>query len=287
MTLIRNAKFALAAIGLGCAALLSGPAVAVDLGIEGKVYETIEEDFRITLMRLVARQDWTQSQEELTESANDYTKNLPAYFMNAATETKTVWKDVGIIVTENIYLPTVDWETGSVFEPTQVLIAEAGTYFNPIAKLPAAGIERLFLFDATDPEQLALARALMVQDIPQLHFMLVAGDLGPLAKEMNRPIYHPTPTMIEKFHITSVPTLIGFGRAQHQGHMAVTSFKLPTDMQTITSAWFGLPYPGYDPEMTQDVIPTKASALTAGELSTGDGLSAPAKAPVEALNPTE
>ncbi|WP_144267254.1 hypothetical protein [Comamonas thiooxydans] len=254
MSLVAKTRIALAAACLG-AAVLSSPVTARDLGIEGQIYEPIEEDFRVHLMRLVARQDWEPSQEQLKESAENYTKNLPDYFIPVAKETKTTWKDVGVVVTEDIYLPSVDWETGSVFEPQPVLVAEKGTYFNPIAKLPAAGIERLFIFDSTDPEQLSLARALMVQQIPNLHFMVSAGDLGPIAKEMNRPIFHPTAGMIEKFHVTAVPTLIGFGRGAHQGHLAVTHFSLPTSIEEVKSAWFGLPYPGYDPNSYQDVIP--------------------------------
>lgn len=258
MTWSPRIKQLLSAIGMSIAFAMQ-PGYAKDLGIEGKVYEPIEEDFRITLMRLIARHDWSESQQELKASAEDYTKNLPHYFLPRADETKTLWKDVGIIVTEDIYLPWVEWETGSVFDPGSVLIAEKGTYFNPIGKLPAAAIERLFLFDATDPEQMALARALMVQDIPNLHFMLVAGDLGPIAKEMNRPIYHPTPTMLEKFHVKAVPSLIGFGRGKHQGHMAVTSFKLPTSIDDVKSAWYGLPYPGYNPENIADVVAPPAT----------------------------
>lgn len=252
----------LSAVGI-CIALTSGNLIhARDLGIEGQIYEPIEEDMRIMLMRLLARQDWDESRQQIEDSARSYTKNLPAYLLPRADSTETVWKDVGIVVTEDIYLPWVDWEQGSVFAPTQKLAVEKGSYFNPIAKLPAAAIERLFIFDALDPEQLAYAKELMRLNIPQLNFMLVAGDLGELSTEMNRPIYHPPPTMLEKFHVTKVPSLVGFGRGQHQGHMAITTFKLPADKGLITKAWFGLPHPGYDPEHISDntVETTEATA---------------------------
>lgn len=239
--------------------VVSTCANAVDLGTEGQVFEPIEEDFRVMLMRLIARHDWAERQEELQASAKSYTKNLPSYMLPLAEETVTRWKDVGIVVTEDIFLPHVEWETGSVFMPDEKLAVPAGTYLNPIAKLPAAGIERLFVFDATDPQQLAAARELMKQNIPQLSFMLIAGDLGPLAEEMNRPIYHPPPTMLEKFFVRAVPTLIGFGKGPHQGHMAVTELKLPLDVSTIKRAWYGLPYPGYSPEALPDAEPGESS----------------------------
>lgn len=256
---------------LGAAALAASLALtpvfstAADLGIEGQVYEPIEEDFRLMLMRLMARTDWSVSQEELKESARDYTKNLPAYVLPRAAETATHWKDIGIIVDEDINLPWVDWETGSVFEPQPVLAVPAGSYLNPIAQLPSAAIERLFLFDATDPEQLAFAKELMRMNIPQLSFMLVAGDLGPLAEEMNRPVFHPAPSMLEKFQVRAVPSLIGFGRGPHQGHMAVTEIAMPATAETVKKAWFGMSYPGYDPESIADLVLHENAAPTAAQ----------------------
>lgn len=262
MKFLARTRLVAAAFGLGLAVAFSLPSQAKDLGVEGQVFEPIEEDMRVMLMRLLARVDWNESVAQMEESARSYTKNLPAYLLPRADKTETTWKDVGVVVTEDIYLPWVDWETGSVFEPEQKLAVAKGTYLNPIAKLPSAAIERLFIFDATDPDQLSFAKELMKQNIPQLHFMLVAGDLGELSTEMNRPIYHPPPTMLEKFHVKAVPTLIGFGRGQHQGHMAITTLKLPSDVQTVKSAWFGLPYPGYAPESLKDV-PSSGELLAA------------------------
>lgn len=233
-----------------------GVAHAADLGIEGQIYEPLEEDFRMTLLRLMAKHDWTEQQDELKQSAENYTKNLPSYYLPRATVTRTQWKDVGIVTTEDIYLPWVDWKTGSVFHPGRILAAPAGTYLNPIAHMQARSIERLFIFDATDPDQLEFARALMVQNIPQLSFMVVAGDVGEMSKEMDRPIFHAIPTMLDKFHVEALPTLIGFGKGPHQGHMAITEFALPgTELSDIQKAWFGLPESGYDPTTLSDEAP--------------------------------
>lgn len=251
-----------AAFAVGLGTLPSVPAVAKDLGVEGTIYEPIEEDFRIMLMRLLARQDWTQHARALEQSARDYTANLPNYFVVRAEKTQTIWKDVGIVTTEDITMPWVDHQTGSVFEPERVLAVQAGTYLNPIAEMPSAAIERLFVFDATDPEQMALARELMEQNIPQLSFMIVAGDLGPIAKEMNRPIYHPAPAMLDRFELKAVPSLVGFGKGKHQGHMAVTQFKLPVTPEQVKGAWFGLPYSGYTPDEIVDFAPVSTHQST-------------------------
>lgn len=224
---------------------------AVDLGIEGTVYETIEEDLRLMMMRLIARTDWSNAQDEMKASARDYLKNLPSYYLPRAEKTVTRWKDIGVQVTEDIKLPYVEWETGSVFEPELRTAIPEGTYLNPIAQLPAAGIERLFIFDATDADQLKQAKELMAKRIPLLSFMSIAGDIGPIAEEMNMPVYHPIPSMLEKFHVRAVPALIGFGRNEHQGHMAITEFKLPVTAQNIRDAWFGYGDTGTPVDFTQ------------------------------------
>lgn len=220
--------------------LSASPAQSASLGVEGQVFEIIEDDFRLTLMRLIAQHDWAPDTQALQESVQNYTKNLPAAYLPRAEKTLTRWKDVGVVVTEDIYLPWVDWATGSVFEPERTLAVQAGTYLNPIAHLPAAGIERLVVFDATDPEQLAWVKTLMAQHIPQLNFALVAGDLGPLSEEMQQPVYHMQSVMLEKFQVRAAPTLIGFGRGRHQGHMAITEISLPADPSVVQRAWFGL-----------------------------------------------
>lgn len=251
--------------GLSALGGVALPAYAINLGVEGQIFEPIEEDFRLTLLRLVARHDWTRNIEGLKESARNYTKNLPDFHLPLAQETKTVWKDVGIIVNEDIYFNTIDWETGSVFEPQPTLAVPAGTYLNPIAQLPSSAIERLFVFDATSPEQLEFAKSLMEKNIPLLNFMISAGDVGPIAKEMNRPVYHMNESMRSTFQITAVPTLIGFGRGEHLGHLATTQFKLPMTEDDIRLAWYGLPYPGYEPDKVEEpeVSPEEAARVRA------------------------
>ena len=250
-------KLKLTAFFLACVTVLAPlPSLAVDLGIEGQIYEPIEEDLRIMIMRLMARTDWEPHQQELDQSAKDYTKNLPAYYLPRAEKTVTRWQDVGIVAATDINLPVVDFEKGSVFEPEMKRAIAEGTYLNPIAHLPSTGIDRLYLFDATDPEQLAQAKALMVLKIPLMNFMTLAGDLGPIAEEMNMPVFHPIPTMLEKFNVRAVPTLIGFGRGEHQGHMAITEFAMPVTVENVRDAWFGYGDTGPSPSFTG--IPVKA-----------------------------
>lgn len=256
--MIRRVLVAWAVVAAALSGLAATPALAVDLGVEGQVYEPMEEDFRVMLMRLMARQDWTAAAQRMEQSARDYTKNLPQYALPRATKTQTLWKDVGIVVEEDVYLPWVDWETGSVFDPERRLAVPAGTYLNPITHLPAAAIERLFIFDATDPEQLAYAETLMRANIEQLSFMAVAGDVGEISERMKRPVYHPSADMFKMFQLKAVPLLIGFGKGPHHGHMATTEIALPAQVQTVKDAWFGLPYPGYDPgALYEDVRPAQ------------------------------
>jgi hypothetical protein len=68
-------------------------------------------------------------------------------------------------------------------------------------------------------------------------------------------VYHAIPTMLQKFHVEAVPTLIGFGKGPHQGHMALTELAVPgASLDDIQKAWYGLPYSGYDPATIPDAV---------------------------------
>src|SRR5690242_21947604 len=97
LTRLRTAAAVLLVSLAGAANVYAG-----DLGLEGTVFEPIEEDFRVTLMRLVASHDWSLDQQALQDSARNYTKNLPSYALPRATKTQTLWKDIGIVTTEDI-----------------------------------------------------------------------------------------------------------------------------------------------------------------------------------------
>jgi conjugal transfer pilus assembly protein TraW len=248
-------RFAVVGALAGASVLATAPAWSSDLGIEGTIYEPIEEDLRITMMRLVAAHDWSPQMDQLKDAAQNYSKNLPSYILPKATMTKTRWKDVGVVATEDIYLPWVDWKNGSVLKPGKILAIPAGTYANPILHMQSVSLPRMFIFDATDPDQLEFARALMAKHIPNLNFILIAGDAAELGKEMDQPVFHAIPTMLQKFHVEAVPTLIGFGKGPHQGHMALTELAVPgASLDDIQKAWFGLPYSGYDPSTISDEV---------------------------------
>lgn len=240
---------------------LAGSVNAVDLGVHGPVFEPIEEDIRVILMRMVAAHDWAPDIEGLKEQAHTYTARLPQLFLPRTEKTQTRWKDVGIIVTEDVYLPFVDWETGSVMEPEPRLAVTAGSYFNPITHLPSAAIERLLVFDATDPEQLAFVRAVHLRKLPQLQFMAIAGDVGKLSEDLGTPVFYPAQLMLDKFAIRAVPTLVGFGRGAHKGHMALTEIALPSSLSIIDEAWFGLGDTGEDPSEAYTAQETQKSLL--------------------------
>lgn len=235
--------------GMGVAASVQ----ATDLGVFGQVYEPIEEDVRVLMLKLVAERDWQQDLDGLKQSAENYTANLPANFLPRATETRTQWKDVGIEVTEDVYFPYVDWETGSVLEPEQRLAVPKGTYFNPLVHLSLGIPPRMLVFDATDPEQLAFAQGVAALNIPALQLISIAGDVAKLTDTFGRPVYYGSRSMFEPFALTAVPTLVGFGEGAHLGHLAATQIKLPAAPESVHAYWFGLGgRPGPDFEQKGD-----------------------------------
>lgn len=239
---VRCLRFSLIAlISFFAVFLLASPSQAKDLGTEGVVFEPIEEDIRIAMLRMLANEDPKRFEREMRESVENYTKNLPSMYLPRAERTVTRWKDAGAVVGEDIYLPTVtDWENGSVAEPVQALLAPKGAYFNPVAHLPPESIPRIFLFDATDYEQLQLAKELAVLKLENFALISIAGDVGELSELLETPIFHAGDLLIPQMQVRAVPTLLGFGKGWHQGHIAITEFKLPASAKDVQDAWFGL-----------------------------------------------
>ncbi len=217
---------------------------AVDLGIEGAVYEPIEEDVRITFLRLIARADIKGMQDDLRHSAENFTKELPSYYLPRADKTNTRWKDAGGLVEEDIYMPGIpDWETGSVTEMQPMLLAKKGTYVNMLTELPVEAIPRIFLFDGTDPDQLGLAKELAQAKLENLALIAIAGDVKDLSELLDGPVYHPGNQLLTQMNVKAVPTLLGFGKGWHQGHIAITEFATPSSVDQVKAAWFGLVAP--------------------------------------------
>ena len=219
----------------------AGPAQAKDLGTEGLVFEPIEEDIRISMMRLLANEDPQRFEREMRESLDNFTKTLPSFYLPRADRTLTRWKDAGAVAGEDIFVPALsDWQNGSVTEPEQALLAAKGTYFNPVLNLPVEAIPRIFLFDATDYDQLQLAKELAILKLENFALIAIAGDVGELSDLMDTPIFHAGDLLIPQMQVRAVPTLLGFGRGWHHGHIAITEFKLPATAKDVQDAWFGL-----------------------------------------------
>ena len=217
------------------------PAKAVDLGVEGAVYEPIEEDLRIAMLRMIAKEDLRPMQQALLQSAENFTKELPSYYLPRAEKTVTRWKDAGAEVTEDIFIPGVpDWENGSVRDMKPVLLAKKGTYVNMISDLPVEAIPRIFLFDATDPDQLQLAKEVAAAKLDHLALIAIAGDVKELSELMDGPVFHPGNQLLTQMNVRAVPSLLGFGKGWHQGHIAITEFALPSSVDEVKRAWFGL-----------------------------------------------
>ena len=221
--------------------LLTSPSHAKDLGVEGAIYEPIEEDIRVTFLRRIAREDPSRFGREMLDSVNNYTKNLPSMYLPRADRTVTRWKDAGALVAEDVFMPSIpDWKKGSALELEPVLLAAKGTYFNPVAHMPAQAIPRIFLFDATDYEQLQLAIELAALKLENFALIAIAGDVGELSELLDGPVFHAGDMLIPQMQVRAAPTLLGFGQGWHQGHIAITEFKLPASAQDVKAAWFGL-----------------------------------------------
>ena len=131
-----------------------------------------------------------------------------------------------------------------MLEMQPILIAPKGMYVNMLTEVPVEAIPRIFLFDGTDFDQLKLAQELAAAKLENLALIAIAGDVKELSELMDGPVFHPGAQLLTQMNVRAVPTLLGFGKGWHHGHIAITEFALPSSVEDVKKAWFGLSVDG-------------------------------------------
>lgn len=214
-------------------ALLSTAAAAKDFGVHGQVWAITEPDIREALIQSAAKVDWQQVNEGIAERAKTWADRLDPLDLPLAGKTETAWVDPSIELTGDIKAP---FETEDGYEWR--VAVPAGTRVNPLESVRP--VDNMLFFDGRDAEQVKFALAALKKHPLNLMLVLTAGNPEKLGERVSRPVYYANPGMIERFKITSVPSLLGVGTGDHQFMLAVTSFAKPYKPALVDSAWTGL-----------------------------------------------
>jgi conjugal transfer pilus assembly protein TraW len=214
-------------------ALLPVLATAKDFGVNGQVWEIAEPDIREALVRSAAKVDWQEVNEGIAERAKSWADNLEPHELPLSNRTATTWVDPSIVLTGDIKAP-FETETGYEWR----VVYPSGTRVNPLEAVRP--VDNMLFFDGRDPEQVKFALAALKKRPLDLILVLTAGNPEKLGEKVSRPVYYANPGLIDRFKITSVPSLLGVGTGDKQYMLAVTSLAKPYKPSVIDAAWTGL-----------------------------------------------
>jgi conjugal transfer pilus assembly protein TraW len=173
-----------------------------DLGQKGPVFNIVEPDMIEEMKRRMVEFDWEKEKEHALDNFWTHQKdsvNLPVSEKN--TERRI---DTSIVSTQDI------------FHPDGRLIIKKGQTINPQALMPMR--HAYILFDATDKKQVEIAKKIgdemLTKQKPVVYlFSKMDTDKGwehynKTTELMNAPIYKLNKTIIERFHIQSLPSVV-------------------------------------------------------------------------------
>lgn len=212
--------------------LIAGAAIAKDYGVHGNLWEITEVDVRVLLMTEVANADWSGPKRELEDSAKNYLTNLPKRFLPEPAETGIAWMDPSFELQEDINVPFKRHDGEYAWR----VLHKAGTKVNPLDRITPA--TAMFFFDGSVPEQVELAKhVLSLEPNRIVPVEAGAGDLQQVNNALGRAAFHANDSMIGRFEIKYLPTLLYPGTGQHKSYLAVHSFARPFDANAVASAW--------------------------------------------------
>jgi len=170
-----------------------------NLGTRGPVNEIREPDLLIELERRLAALDLTAMKARAIERAFGrlHLERLPV-----ATEDRSRWIDPTLTAAADIQLPD------------GTLLVKAGDSVNPLAQLPFT--QRLVVFDATDPRQVAFAQARAAERSAKASLFLLTdlprergwSGLEQLVTQLDRQVFLLTPMLLQRFALQRVPAVV-------------------------------------------------------------------------------
>lgn len=174
-----------------CAVVLAAPALAVDLGTVGTVYEIAEPDAMDEIQTRAAAVDWKARLSSIDAAGAAILAPLSLPRVQEARVREVIPR-----YTLPFDLPDRD---GGVLYPK-------GYQFNPLAYTTARVPLRLAAFDGGDPDQVDWAKALVASeglDGPTL--LATGGDVRALGGMVGRPVFALTRPMAELLQLERVP----------------------------------------------------------------------------------
>ncbi|GJL61905.1 MAG: hypothetical protein NPIRA04_05590 [Nitrospirales bacterium] len=169
---------------------------SVTLSAGGRTTQVVEPDLLEVIQARIKSVDWDRVSEKAKHKIETRFRQGPKIPLPVVTKDRVRYTDPTVAVPEDVIEP----QSGLV-------MATAGTRINPLAHVQLN--ETYVILDATDPKQVeAMDSTVSGSTRHNLTVMVTAGDVFTLVRRWQRPVYWVNPTIIERFGVKAVPSII-------------------------------------------------------------------------------
>ena len=200
------------------------PLAAHNVGTFGRVWPIVEVNAKQEIANELSHVDTHTPQIRLRAALAHMGQHLPPAQLPLAIRQATTYYDPSIALHKDI------WVRGR-------LLYKKGTWVNPLSIVRP--VQNMLYFNGKDPKQLRFALAALTAMPTRLMLVMTQGDPIALSAKLHRPIYYARPTLITRFHISAVPSLLGVGKNATYHQLAVTTFTPPYTVAHIKQCWHG------------------------------------------------
>jgi len=169
---------------------------SIALSAGSPMVKILEPDLLEVIQARVKSADWERIGEKAKQKIEARVRKGPKISLPVAKEDRVRYTD-----------PTVEFPTDVTEPQSGLVMATAGTRINPLAHVQLN--ETYVILDATDRKQVeAVDRTVSGSPQHKLMVMVTAGDAFALVRRWQRPVYWVNPTIIERFGVTAVPSIV-------------------------------------------------------------------------------
>lgn len=201
-------------------------ASAIDLGVKARVYDVVEIDMRIYILKMMAKDfDFEDHKKMMLEKADEYYAELP-YFPMALSRNKVVNYIDPTRVYEDDFWGLAKDSSGKL---RWTKVSKAGDEVNWL-KYNATPMPVYFIFDYTSKPQRELAKEIVEHGDPSIKLVFTGGDVKKANEYLKYPLTYLNKTMVSEYDVSYTPTLIKRGTGSN-----INSYKsVRFDMDNLT-----------------------------------------------------
>lgn len=209
--------------------LAPSASMARDYGVHEDVFEIVEEDARISMIKSAHRADWNSVTEEMRGKAIRLADGLPKWDLPFSNEERVSFRKSGAVATRDIDAPLfVDGEI------KWVTIVPKGTESIPVIQQKNPMI--FAFFNGESSHQVDLIKNLLNKKKQPVIPILINGDPISVSDELERHVYYATDELIKTFGIEFTLTFAYESQHNDKLFFKTHSFPVQSTYESISAA---------------------------------------------------